>query len=76
MIVVGPRAGQCSCLEADRLATWEDRFVQLVDRDGGTAIAISYCETADDARRADRLSTRCLLLKAAGTAPRLGSTRF
>ena len=29
------------------------RFVQLVDRDNGTALAISFCETADDARRAN-----------------------
>lgn len=29
------------------------RFVQLVDREQGTAIAITFCATEDDARRAD-----------------------
>jgi hypothetical protein len=29
------------------------RFVQLVDRDRGAAIGISFCETEDAARRAD-----------------------
>ncbi|MFO7572749.1 MAG: hypothetical protein R6W48_09160 [Gaiellaceae bacterium] len=28
------------------------RFVQLVDREGGAAIGIAFCETEDDARRA------------------------
>jgi hypothetical protein len=29
------------------------RFVQLTDREGGTALGIVFCETEDDARRAD-----------------------
>jgi len=29
------------------------RFVQLVDREQGTAVAIAFCATEDDARRAD-----------------------
>jgi hypothetical protein len=29
------------------------RFVQLADRDTGTSIGISFCETEEDVRRAD-----------------------
>jgi hypothetical protein len=29
------------------------RFVQLVDRDNGTLLGLSYCETEDDLRRAN-----------------------
>ena len=29
------------------------RFVQLVDRESGTSLALSFCRTEDDLRRAD-----------------------
>ena len=29
------------------------RFMQLVDRESGTALALSFCRTEDDLRRAD-----------------------
>jgi hypothetical protein len=39
--------------EATTLMETVKRFVSLVDRDNGTAIGISFCESADDVRRAD-----------------------
>ena len=39
--------------EAATLMEAVKRFVHLVDRDNGRAFAISFCESADDARRVD-----------------------
>jgi hypothetical protein len=39
--------------EAETLMQTVTRWVQLVDRDKGTAVGISFCNTEDDVRRAD-----------------------
>ena len=39
--------------EAPVLMETVTRFVQLVDRDSGTFLALAYCRSEDDLRRAD-----------------------
>jgi hypothetical protein len=39
--------------EAKVLMETVTRFVQLVDRDSGTSLALSFCRSEDDLRRAD-----------------------
>ena len=39
--------------EAKVLMETVSRFVQLVDRDSGTFLALAYCRSEDDLRRAD-----------------------
>lgn len=49
-------AGDLPAGSADQIRTLMEtitRFVQLVDRESGEAIAIAFCETEADARRAD-----------------------
>ena len=41
--------------EARVLMETVTRWVQLVDRDKGTAIGIAFCHSEDDARRADEV---------------------
>ena len=41
--------------EARVLMETVTRWVQLVDRDKGTAVGIAFCATQDDARRADEV---------------------
>jgi hypothetical protein len=40
-------------VEAQQLMETVTRWVQLVDRDKGTAVGIAFCASEDDARRAD-----------------------
>jgi hypothetical protein len=41
--------------EARELMETVTRWVQLVDRDKGTAVGIAFCASEDDARRADEV---------------------
>jgi hypothetical protein len=54
--IEGSRGGELPPGAPDELRVLMEtvvRFVELVDRDGGTFLALSYCRTEDDLRRAN-----------------------
>ena len=57
----GARAGQTPAdapEETQTLMETVTRFMQLVDRKTGTFVGITFCESADDMRRADEALNR------------------